>query len=595
MRRFMSNQGGHVKKVWLFFAGVAMASLALAQLSKYKDWVKSPEAYYLTPSEREEWSRIKSDDEAEKFIALYWAKRDPTPSTSQNEFKDGVLRRIAAADEQFKARRYSKGSESARGHVFVVLGAPNRASQTRAQDRAGGAVGDSGLPTRPEGGSGIGDTSTSAVTVTWTYDRDHFDPSWGIPEMRVRFNVDALRGSDDMAKDPVIDRAMATIAGKSIVNPSGAVAGTSAPPAPAAPAASGVTSSKPAVPAAGTGPAATAPAPAPATAALPAASRSVLEALVKQKKDEPNQAYWGGPFHSIPGEGFYAFQLYVPGDKAPAGPARFGGIVTSESGQEAATYWEDVTLSEMKTGTRSDKVFERSVVLPPGSYRGAFGLFSGDGATALASASATFRIDPKPADFDVSPLILANTLTPLTKRPAPTDPFVFGMDKPIRVEPKADRRFSKQDSLWYFYTVWNPKLPDAPASSAAPAPTAAPPAGTPPAPATAAEAPKPRIQARIGVLKDGQAAFAPLTGPAEMQILAPNYYATGSEIPLATFEPGFYTFSLTVRDLGAARDSAAFKGIDRKEDFVVLKPDGTMPEKAAPKPSTRPKVPPKKS
>jgi GWxTD domain-containing protein len=593
MRRFMSNQGGNVKKVWLFFACVAMASLALAQLSKYKDWAKSPEAYYLTPSEREEWSRIKSDDEAGKFIALYWAKRDPTPSTSQNEFKDGVLRRIAAADEQYKARRYSKGSESARGHVFVVLSAPNRQSQTRAQDRAGGAVGDSGLPTRPEGGSGIGDNSTSAVTVTWIYDKDHFDPSWGIPEMRVRFTVDPSRGSDDMAKDPLIDRAMAVVAEKTIVNPSGAVAGTGAPAAPAAPAPSGVTSSKPAAPAAGTGPAATAPPPAPATAALPAASRSVLEALVKEKKDEPDQAYWGGPFHSIPGEGFYAFQLYVPGDKAPAGPARFGGIVTSESGQEAATYWEDVTLSEMKTGTRSDKVFEHSVVLPPGNYRGAFGLFSGDGATTLASGSATFRIDPKPADFDVSPLILANTLTPLTKRPAPTDPFVFGMDKPVRVEPKADRRFSKTDSLWYFYTVWNPKVPDAPVSSAAPAPASAPPAGTPPAP-PAAEAPKPRIQARIGVLKDGQPAFAPLTGPAEMQMLAPGYYATGSEIPLTTFEPGFYTFTLTVRDLGAARDSAAFKGIDRKEAFVVLKPDGTMPEKAAPKPAAKPKAPPKK-
>ena len=584
-----------MKKALLFFAGVAMASLALAQLSKYKDWAKSPEAYFLTPSEREEWSKIASDADAEKFIATYWAKRDPTPATPQNEFKDNTMRRIAAADEQFKSRRFAKGSESPRGRIFVTLGAPNRASQTRAQDRAGGAVGDSGLPTGATGGSGIADSSASAVTVTWTYDKDHFDPSWGIPEMRVRFTVDPMRGSDEMAKDPVVDRAVAVIAEKTIVNPSGAVAATGAPAAPPAPAASGVTGSKPAVPASGTGPAAAAPPPpAPATAALPAASRSVLEALVKEKKDEPNQAYWGGPFHSVPGEGFYAFQLYVSGDKAPAGPAKFGGIVTSESGQEVATYWEDVTLSEMKTGTRSDKVFERSVVVPPGNYRGAFGLFSGDGATAVASASATFRIDPKPADFDVSPLILTNTLTPLTKRPAPTDPFVFGMDKPIRVEPKADRRFGKQDSLWYFYTVWNPKLPEAPASSPAPAP-AAPPAGTTPAPAAAAEAPKPRIQARIGVLKDGQPAFAPLTGPAEMQILAPNYYATGSEIPLATFEPGFYTFTLTVRDLGAAKDSPAFKGIDRKEDFVVLKPDGTMPDKAVPKPAAaKPKAAPKK-
>src|SRR6185369_12977694 len=107
------------------------------------------------------------------------------------------------------------------------------------------------------------------------------------------------------------------------------------------------TASKPAVPPAGTGPAAAAPPPAPATATLPAASRTVLDALVKEKKDEPNQGFWGGPFHSVPGDGFYAFQLYVPGDKAPAGAAKFGGIVTSESGQEAASYWEDAALSEM--------------------------------------------------------------------------------------------------------------------------------------------------------------------------------------------------------------------------------------------------------
>src|SRR5258706_9060736 len=124
-----------------------MASLSLAQLSKYKDWAKSPEAYFLTPSEREEWAAVKSDEEAEKFIASYWAKRDPTPGTTQNEFKDGVMRRIAAADEQFKARRYAKGSESARGHVFVVLGAPNRATQARMGATDGTASSDTGLGT----------------------------------------------------------------------------------------------------------------------------------------------------------------------------------------------------------------------------------------------------------------------------------------------------------------------------------------------------------------------------------------------------------------------------------------------------------------
>ncbi len=579
-----------MKRIVLFLAGLAMTSLALAQLSKYKDWAKSPEAYFLTPAEREEWSRVGNDADAEKFIAMYWAKRDPTPATPQNEFKDGVMRRIAAADEQFKLRRYNRGSESFRGRVFVTLGAPSRASQSRPQDRVGGALGDSGLPTGPEGGSGFGGASTSSVTVNWTYDKDHFDPSWGIPEMHLRFTVDPLRGSDDMVKDPLVDRAMATVAEKSIVNPSGAVG---APPAVAA--APPAASAKPAVPPAATGPAAAAapPPPAPAAAVLPAASRSMLEALTKEKKDEINPVFWGGSFNSVPGEGFYALQFYVAGDKAPAGAVKFGGVVTSDSGQEAGTYWEDATLADMKTGSRSDKVFERSIVLPPGSYRGAFGLFSADGGTALASASATFRVQAKPADFSLSPLILANTLTPLTKRPGPTDPFVFGVEKPIRVEPKGNRLFAKEDSLWYFYAVWNPKISE-PAAS----PTPAPPPGAPPAPGSAAGAPapaeaKPRIQARIGVLKDGQPAFAPLTAPAEMQALAPGYYATGSEIPLQTFEPGYYTFTLTVRDLNAPRDSEAFKGIDRKEDFVVLKPDGSIPEKPAPKPAAK-KAPSKK-
>jgi hypothetical protein len=101
---------------------------------------------------------------------------------------------------------------------------------------------------------------------------------------------------------------------------------------------------------------------------------------------------------------------------------------------------------------------------------------------------------------------------------------------------------------------------------------------------------------RIGVLRDGQPAFAPFTGPAELQLLSPGYYATGSEIPLASFEPGFYSFTLNVRDISAPRDSAAFKGYDRREDFVVLKPDGTMPEKSAAKPApTAAKPKPRKS
>jgi hypothetical protein len=160
------------------------------------------------------------------------------------------------------------------------------------------------------------------------------------------------------------------------------------------------------------------------------------------------------------------------------------------------------------------------------------------------------------------------------------------------VEPKGDRKFAKEDSLWYFYAVSNPVMPAAGATPAAPPPATTPGATAPgatapgasPAPAPAATAePKPRIMTRISVLRDGKDAFAPLTALADLQQLGPGYFASGSEIPLVTFEPGYYTFGIHVRDLNAPRDSAASKGIERKEDFIVLNPDGTLPARAATK------------
>jgi hypothetical protein len=325
-------------------------------------------------------------------------------------------------------------------------------------------------------------------------------------------------------------------------------------------------------------------------AALPAAVRSVLETLTPQKKGEG--AYWAGEFRTITGEPFYAFQFYVPNEKA-AQPLKFGGVVWNESNQAVGTYWEDATLIEVKSGSRTDKAFDRSIALPPGSYRGSFGLFPAAGGDAVASSAATFNLRSKPGEFGVSPLILANTLTPLTKRPAATDAFVFGMEKPIKVEPKADRKFAKEDSLWYFYAVSNPAVAAGAPAAAAPAPATTP--GTAAAPATAAAEPKPRIMTRISVQRDGKDAFQPLTSPAELQALAPGYFASGSEIPLASFTPGYYTFGIQVRDLNAAKDSAAYKGIERKEDFVVLNADGSLPPRTAEKPAaTKPKAPPKK-
>ena len=565
-----------MKRFFSAAAAFAVASVALCQLSKYKDWAKSPEAYFLTGPEKQEWAKVQSDADAEKFIADYWAKR------GGERFKEAVTRRIAAADQQFKMRR-QKGSESTRGRVFITLGNPSKVVESREGVAAPGGP-DAGSQAQ---GTGAGNFDTgatpTAVTQTWLYQKDKFDPSWGVGELEARINVDPMRGNDEPVNSAQINRAIEKVVEHSIVS-SGGPAPAASGAAPAAPAVGAV---KPAVPATATGPAAAAPPPPAAAAALPAATRAILEPMLKEIKPVPG--FWGGEFQTVTGDPFYAFQIVKFSTKSEPAPSsmKLGGVVTKEDGQEATSIWEDAQPTDMKGAEGTDKACDRSIVLPAGKYRGAFGLFSADGSAVLTSASTTFTIPEKTPDFKVSPLILAATLTPLTKRPNPTDPFVFGMEKPIRVEPRGNHDFSREDGLWYFYTVANPIVPaeaPAPAAQAAPAPASTPAAGAPAPAPTAAPAPRPRIMTRIGVLKDGKPAFQPATLPAELQPLGPGYFASGSEIPLATFEPGYYTFTLNVRDLNAPRDSAAFKGVDRSGDFVVLTADGSMPPKPTPVP-----------
>ncbi|MDQ5858016.1 MAG: GWxTD domain-containing protein, partial [Acidobacteriota bacterium] len=120
-----------MKRAIMAGVGLAFAAISLAQPVKHKDWGKSAEAYFLTPAEKEAWSKVANDDEASKFIDQYWAKRDPNPATAANEFRDDVKRRIAAADEQFKMRS-RRGSETSRGRLLVTLGLPTRVSTARA-------------------------------------------------------------------------------------------------------------------------------------------------------------------------------------------------------------------------------------------------------------------------------------------------------------------------------------------------------------------------------------------------------------------------------------------------------------------------------
>ena len=71
--------------------------------------------------------QLSNDEERDQFIEAFWQRRDPTPDTEENEFKEEHYRRIAYANEHYAAG--IPGWKSDRGHIYIVFGPPTRSSR----------------------------------------------------------------------------------------------------------------------------------------------------------------------------------------------------------------------------------------------------------------------------------------------------------------------------------------------------------------------------------------------------------------------------------------------------------------------------------
>jgi GWxTD domain-containing protein len=67
--------------------------------------------------------QLSNDEERDQFIEAFWARRDPTPDTEENEFKEDHYARIAYANEHFAAG--IPGWKTDRGRIYIVFGKPD--------------------------------------------------------------------------------------------------------------------------------------------------------------------------------------------------------------------------------------------------------------------------------------------------------------------------------------------------------------------------------------------------------------------------------------------------------------------------------------
>src|SRR4030095_805967 len=85
-----------------------------------KKWIDEDVAYIITNEERAAWKGFKTDEEREQFIESFWLRRDPTPDTIDNEYKDDHYERIAYANEHFASG--IPGWRTDRGRIYVMYG-----------------------------------------------------------------------------------------------------------------------------------------------------------------------------------------------------------------------------------------------------------------------------------------------------------------------------------------------------------------------------------------------------------------------------------------------------------------------------------------
>src|SRR6266853_403074 len=92
----------------------------------YKKWLQEEVPYIISDEERAAFLQLQTNEEREQFIEAFWQRRDPTPDTVENEFKEEHYRRIAYANERFSSG--FPGWKTDRGRMYIKYGPPDEIS-----------------------------------------------------------------------------------------------------------------------------------------------------------------------------------------------------------------------------------------------------------------------------------------------------------------------------------------------------------------------------------------------------------------------------------------------------------------------------------
>jgi GWxTD domain-containing protein len=94
----------------------------------YAIWLEEDVVYIITAQERAAFLGLSTDAQRDQFIEQFWQRRDPTPGTRENEYKEEHYRRIAYANEHFTSSLPAPagaGWRTDRGRIYIMYGKPD--------------------------------------------------------------------------------------------------------------------------------------------------------------------------------------------------------------------------------------------------------------------------------------------------------------------------------------------------------------------------------------------------------------------------------------------------------------------------------------
>ena len=85
-------------------------------------WLDQDVAFIITSEEKDAFESLTADEQRASFIETFWLRRDPTPDTIENEYREEHYRRIAHANERFSSGK--PGWMTDRGRIYILHGEP---------------------------------------------------------------------------------------------------------------------------------------------------------------------------------------------------------------------------------------------------------------------------------------------------------------------------------------------------------------------------------------------------------------------------------------------------------------------------------------